>query len=98
MLAEFFEAVKEEIGEDILNIDNPEDVIPVEELDDEENKVVVFDDIKIDKKNMDTVKECFSFSRNKNCNCIYLCQSYFDVPKYIRRTCNTKCFCFFFQI
>ena len=45
MLAEFFEAVKEEIGEDILNFDNPEDVIPVEELDDEENKVIVFDDI-----------------------------------------------------
>ena len=87
MLAEFFEAVQEETGEDILNIDNPEDVIPVEELDDEENKVIVFDDIKIDKKNMDTVKEYFSLSRNKNnyCNCIYLCQSYFDVPKYIRR-------------
>ena len=93
MLAAFFEAVKEETGEDILFIENPEDVIPVGELDDEENKVIVFDDIKIDKKNMDTVKEHFSLSRNKNCNCIYLCQSYYDVPKYIRR--NTKCFCLF---
>lgn len=93
MLADFFEVVKEKMGEDILNIERPEDVVPVEELDDEDHKVIVFDDIKIDKKNMDTVKEYFSLSRNKNCNCIYLCQSYYDVPKYIRR--NTKCFCLF---
>ena len=51
--------------------------------------MIAFDDIKIDKKNMDSIKEHFSFSRNNNC-CIYLCQSYYDVPKYIRR--NTKCF------
>lgn len=93
MLADFFDAIKEETDEDILNIENPEDVIPVEELDVDDNKVIIFDDIKIDKKNMDTVKEYFSLSRNKKCNCIYLCQSYYDVPKYIRR--NTKCFCLF---
>ena len=92
-LVDFFEMIKEESGDDILDIQDPEDVTPVEELDDEENKVVVFDDIKIDKKNMDRIKEYFSLSRNKNCNCIYLCQSYYDVPKYIRR--NTKCFCLF---
>ena len=32
-------------------------------------------------------------SRNRNCNCIYLIQSYFDTPKYIKR--NTNCFAFF---
>ena len=34
MLAYFFDAIKEESGEEILEIRNPEDVIPVEELDD----------------------------------------------------------------
>ena len=93
LLREFFDAVEEETGENLLEINNPEDVVPVEELDDSEQKVVVFDDIKIDRKNMDRIKEYFSLSRNKNCNCIYLTQSYYDVPKYIRR--NTKCFCLY---
>ena len=89
----FFDAIKEESRGEILEICDPEDVIPVEELDDEDDKVIVFDDIKIDKKNMDRIKEYFSLSRNKNCCCIYLCQSYYNVQKYIRR--NTKCFCLF---
>lgn len=72
---------------------SPEEVAPVENLDDEQNKIIVFDDIKIDGKNMKNVMEYFSLSRNKNCNCIYLSQSYYDVPKYIRR--NTKCFVLF---
>ena len=46
MLVNFFDMIKEESGEDILDIQDPGDVIPVEELDDEENKVIVFDDIK----------------------------------------------------
>ncbi len=93
MLREFFDAVERETGEHILDIESPEDVLPVEELDDEDNKVIVFDDIKIDRKSMDRIKEYFSLSRNRNCNCVYVCQSYYDVPKYIRR--NTKCFCLF---
>lgn len=76
-----------------FTLENPDNLIPVEELDCEDDKIIIFDDIKIDRKNMDRIKEYFSLSRNKNCNCIYLCQSYFDVPKYIRR--NTKCFLLF---
>ena len=85
--------IMEETGEDILNIENPDDVIPVEDLDDEDNKVIVFDDIKIDRKNMDRIKEYFSLSRNKKCNCIYICQRYFEVPRFIRD--NTGCVCLF---
>jgi len=80
-----------ELFDDCLKL--PEEVIPVEQLDDDTDKVVIFDDIKIDKKNMNMIKEYFSLSRNKNCNSIYLTQSYYDVPKYIRR--NTGCFILF---
>lgn len=44
-------------------------------------------------KTTDRVKEYFSLSRNKGCNCIYLCQSYFDVPKHIGH--YTMCFLLF---
>ena len=69
---------------------SPEDLPPVEELDPQQ-KVIVFDDIKLD--NMKKLMKYFSLSRNRNCNCIYLTQSYFNTPKYIRR--NTNCFVFF---
>ena len=73
-----------------IEILKPKDIPPVEELDSQQ-KVSVFDDIKLDK--MNKIKEYFSLCRNRNCNCIYLTQSYFDTPKYIRR--NTNCFVFF---
>lgn len=87
LMADFFDICKVD-----FTLADPEDVTPVEELDNE-NKVIIFDDIKLDKRSMDRIKEYFSLSRNKNCTCIYLCQSYYDVPKYIRR--NTKCFLLF---
>ena len=65
MLTGFFDAIKEESGEEILEIRNPEDFIPVEELDDEDEhgskiqQVIVSHDIKIDENNMDCTKEYF---------------------------------------
>ena len=73
-----------------IKIFNPEEIPPVEELDSKQ-KVIVFDDIKLN--NMKKLMEYFSLSRNRNCNCIYLTQSYFDTAKYIRR--NTNCFILF---
>ena len=77
----------QELGIETLS---PENIPPVEELDSQQ-KVIVFDDIKL--SNMNKIKEYFSLSRNRNYNCIYLTQSYFNTPKYIRR--NTNCFAFF---
>ena len=71
----------------------PEEVIPIDELDGDTSKLVVFDDIKIDSRHMELMKEYLLLSRNRNCICIYLTQSYYNVPTYIRR--NTKAFCLF---
>ena len=73
-----------------IEIFSLEDILSAEELDSQQ-KVIFFDDLKLD--NMNKIKEYFSLSQNRNCNCIYLAQSYFDTPKYIRR--NTNCFAFF---
>ncbi len=89
----FLTEFNELFDKNVIQILSPEDTIPVEELEDEIGKIIVFDDIKIDDKHMSPIKEYFSLSRNKNCNCIYLAQSYYDVPKYIRR--NTGCFVLF---
>ena len=93
MLNEFSNLFDEKDIDNMFEISQPEDVTPVEELDDDTNKIIIFEDIKLDNKSMNTIKEYFSLSRNKNCNCIYLSQSYYDIPKYIRR--NRKCFILF---
>ena len=54
-----------------IEILSPEDIPPIEEFDFHQ-KVIVFDDIKLE--NMNKIKEYFSLSRNRNCNCIYLTQ------------------------
>lgn len=50
MLADRVKAIKEETDADMSNKLNPKDAIPVEDLDDDYNKVIVFDGIKIDEK------------------------------------------------
>ena len=74
---------------DLLNL---KELIPVEEPNDKP-KIIGFDDIKLDNKHMNKLKEYFFLSRNRNCNCIYLTLSYFDTLKYTRRI--TKWFRFF---
>lgn len=92
-LKTYFDALETESGKSIFAIESPDNVVPVEELDNDTHKIIVFDDIKLDRKNMNIIREYFSLSRNKQCNCIYLAQSYYDIDKYIRR--NTKCFVLF---
>ena len=94
-LEEFYDFLTKEaeVEEPMLELKDPEDVVPIEEMDADESKVIVFDDIKIDQKHMKPIEEYFSLSRNKNCNCIYLTQSYYNTSKYIRR--NTRAFCLF---
>ena len=93
LIQDFYDFLEIEGADQIFQMLEPEEVTPVEELDGDASKVVVFDDIKIDSRHMEPIKEYFSLSRNHKCNCIYLTQSYYDVPKYIRR--NTKAFCLF---
>ena len=95
LLEDFFNTLQgvTENKEQLFEILDPEDVVPIEDIDDTNTKVVVFDDIKIDGKHMKPIEEYFSLSRNKKCNCIYLTQSYYNTPKYIRR--NTRAFCLF---
>ena len=47
-----------------IEILSSEDIPPVEELDSQQ-KVIIFDDIKLD--NMNKIQEYFSLSRNRNC-------------------------------
>ena len=76
-LLKSFEPISEEVGYDIIEATNG-DIIPLDEMSDENQKLVIFDDyLNTGKKNDEQIRNYFTGSRNKNCSCIYLSQSFY---------------------
>ena len=77
-------------GYQILSVSNDE-IIPVTEMDYEDNqKIVIFDDYVCD-KNQRLIVDYFIQGRHKNCSVIYLSQSFYKTPKDIRLNCSHYC-------
>jgi len=56
-----------------------DDVLPVEQLNPKERTVMVFDDVMLEKQT--PIEKYFSQGRHGGADCLYLCQSYFRIPK-----------------
>ena len=57
-----------------------DEIIPLEGLDNDKKKLVIFDDF-VCENNQKTLVDYFIHGRHKNCSVIYLSQSYYDTPK-----------------
>ncbi len=69
-------------------------VFPLEELSDDNQKIVIFDDM-VCKSNQNEIINYFINGRHRQCSVIYLSQCFFKVPKNIRDNCSHFCvFCF----
>ena len=78
------------LGYDILHVSNDE-IIPVSEMDNEDNqKLVIFDDY-VCEKNQKSLIDYFIQGRHKNCSVVYLSQSFYKTPKDIRLNCSHYC-------
>ena len=89
-LIQKMEEISSKTGYEILNVSDDE-IIPVRELQYEDNqKVVIFDDYVCD-KNQTKLIDYFNQGRHKNCSVIYLSQSFFKTPIEIRKACNYYC-------
>ena len=88
-LIEDIEPISEECGYDVI-VSSGEEIEPLEELNDESQKIVVFDDY-LCHKNQKPLIEYFIGGRHKKCSCIYLSQSYYSTPKDIRNNCSHYC-------
>ena len=90
-LLERFQPISKEAGYDVIEASN-NDIIPLTDLSDEGQKLVIFDDyLNTGKKNGERIRDYFTNSRNKNCSCIYLSQSYYGTDKTIRLNCSHFC-------
>ena len=80
-LLNIFEPISNDVGYDIIEASNDQ-IIPVSELTDDNQKLVIFDDF-VCEKNQKPLIDYFIRGRHKNCSVIYFSQSYYKTPKYI---------------
>jgi len=84
-----FSEISHHIGYNIIECSNDE-ITPISDLDNESQKVVIFDDF-VCEKNQKPIIDYFIRGRHKNCSVIYLSQSYYKTPKDIRLNCSHFC-------
>ena len=82
-------SISDEAGYEVVEMHNDE-IIPVFEMDDDNQKIVVFNDF-VFEKNQKPLMKYFISGRHKNCSVIYLSQSYFKTPNDIRLNCSRFC-------
>ena len=78
--------ISKQVGYDIVHYNNDE-IKPVDSLDSDSQKIVIFDDFICD-KNQKPLIDYFIQGRHKNCSVIYLSQSFYKTPKDIRLNCS----------
>ena len=84
-----FDEINQSVGYDELICSNNE-IVPVENMDNEAQKIVIFDDF-VCEKNKKPLIDYFIRGRHKNCSVIYLSQSFYGTPKEIRLNCSHFC-------
>ena len=82
-----------QVGYDVIEAHGDE-IIPLEELPVDNQKIVVFDDL-VCEKNQNDIINYFINGRHKNCCVIYLSQTFYKVPKDIRVNCSHLKVCIF---
>lgn len=68
-------------------ITNPEEIIPVDEIDSSLINVAIFDDMLLE-KNQEKILEYFVRGRHRSIDCIYLGQSYHLIDPTLRKQCD----------
>ena len=84
-----FDEISQSVGYNVLVCNNNE-IVPVENMENEAQKVVIFDDF-VCEKNQKPLIDYFIRGRHKNCSVIYLSQSFYGTPKDIRLNCSHFC-------
>ena len=67
-----------------------DEIIPLEELPVDNQKIVVFDDL-VCESNQNAIINYFINGRYRNCSVVYLTQTYYKVPKNIHDNCSNFC-------
>ena len=89
LLQDFAEQINPKVGYEVIEAYGDE-IIPLEELPVDNQKIVVFDDL-VCESNQNSIINYFINGRHRNCCVIYLTQTFYKVPKNIRDNCSHFC-------
>ena len=89
LLQDFAERINPKVGYEVIGAYDDE-IIPLEELPVDNQKIVVFDDL-VYESNQNSIINYFIKGRHRNCCVIYLSQTFYKVPKDIRLNCSHLC-------
>ena len=84
-----FIPISKQVGYEVIQYSNDK-ITPIKELDNESQKVIIFDDY-VCEKNQNSIVDYLIQGRHKNCSVIYLSQSFYKTPKDIRLNCSHFC-------
>jgi len=74
----------EKQGDDLIDVYEDANIPDVEDLE-EVPTMIVFDDMQGEKTANDAIAKFYKYGRKKGMTCVYLAQSYFDIPRFIRK-------------
>ena len=89
LLQDFAERINPRVGYEVIEAPGDE-IIPLEELAVDNQKIVVFDDLVCESIQISIINY-FINGRHRNCCVIYLTQIFYKVPRNIRDNCNHFC-------
>ena len=89
LLQDFAVQINPKAGYEVIEAYGDE-IIPLEELPVDNQKIVVFDDL-VCESNQNSIINYFINGRQRNCCVIYLTQTFYKVPKNIRDNCSHFC-------
>ena len=89
LLQDFVARIDPEAGYEVIEAPGDE-IIPLEDLPVDNQKVVVFDDL-VCESNQNAIINYFINGQHKNCGVIYPTQTFYKVPKNIRDNCSHFC-------
>ena len=88
LLANYYNELAQQMGvplDTLLHVGNKaEDIVDVDDIDKSISNLVILDDLVNEKAAVVKIKEMFLRGRKRNASFIYLSQSYFDTPKFLR--------------
>ena len=90
-LFDTFDSISKDVGYPVIEASNDK-ILPLDKISEGSQRLIVIDDYLNTGANNDReIRNYFTNSRNKQCSCIYLSQSFYQTDKTIRLNCTHYC-------
>lgn len=88
LLCKFINSLEKQMGQELMTVATSiDEIVDLEDIPADRVNICIFDDL-VTEKDQKIIEEYFIRGRHRNVCSVYLTQSYFDVPKVVRKQAN----------